>query len=142
MMKMLPLIILAVAVLQWIAFVTISAMATTKAPKKGLRIVDRNLIFSTAAFLVLWLGALDVTGAWGPKSPSAVTEAAMAARTPGASCATIAVGMGEAEVRKKMGKPDEVRPDEETRGPGAQMLIYRGARCAVHLFEKKVEFVD
>ena len=142
MMKMLPLIILAVAVVQWIVFATISAKAETKAPKKGLRLVDRNLIISTAVFLMMWLGALDVTGAWGPKTSAAITEAAMSATKPGASCATIAVGMREAEVRKKMGKPDEVRADEETRGPGAEMLIYRGARCAVHLFEKKVEFVD
>lgn len=142
MMKMLPLIILGLAVTQWLAFVAISAMVKTKAPKKGLRAVDRNLIVSTAVFLMMWLGALDVTGAWGPKSPVAVTEAAMTAKKPGASCVSIAVGMRESEVQQKMGKPDEIRPDEETRGPGAQMWIYRGSRCAVHLFEKKVEFVD
>lgn len=142
MMKTLPLIVLAIGVTQWLAFVGISAMAKAKAPKKGLRTVDRNLLVSTVAFLAMWLGALDVTGAWGPKSPAAVTEAGMAAAKPGASCATIAVGMRDAEVQTKMGRPDEVRADEETRGPGAETWVYRGARCAVHLFERKVEFVD
>lgn len=37
---------------------------------------------------------------------------------------------------------DEVRDDEETRGPGAKMLVYRGSRCVVHLFEERVELVE
>lgn len=50
--------------------------------------------------------------------------------------------MSIAEVKSRVGEPDEVRDDEETRGPGAKMLIYRGSRCTVHLFEERVELVE
>ena len=36
---------------------------------------------------------------------------------------------------------DEKRSDEETRGPGATIWIYRDSRCAVHMFDDKVEFI-
>ncbi|MFZ2490984.1 MAG: hypothetical protein WA208_05835, partial [Thermoanaerobaculia bacterium] len=58
------------------------------------------------------------------------------------SCATLSVGMTAAEVKSRMGEPDEARPNEETRGPGATTLIYRDSRCAVHLFDSRVDLIE
>jgi len=58
------------------------------------------------------------------------------------SCASLEPGMTADKVKKHMGAPDETRADEETRGPGATILIYRNSRCAVHLLDERVEFVD
>jgi hypothetical protein len=66
----------------------------------------------------------------------------MIARPQKGSCASVAPGMSADEVKSRVGEPDEIRGDEETRGPGASMLLYRGSRCAVHLLDGKVEFIE
>jgi len=41
-----------------------------------------------------------------------------------------------------MGEPHEIKPNEETRGPGAAVWKYSDVRCAVHVVDGKVEFVE
>ena len=58
------------------------------------------------------------------------------------SCASVEVGSSADVVRVKLGKPNEIRSDERVRGPGAVTWLYSDSRCAVHMIESKVEFVD
>ena len=58
------------------------------------------------------------------------------------TCASIAEGMTAADVRARMGEADETRSDEETRGPGASLMLYRDSRCAVHLLDGRVELIE
>lgn len=136
-------LILVAATLQWIVFATLAARSKERAPKKGLREIDRKLLGSSGAFLILWLAAFFV----GLPKPPKVEVAAAAVTGDGmpvkrGTCSSLSTGMPTMKVRKNMGAPDEIRPDEETRGPSAAVWIYRDARCAVHVFEDKVEFID
>ena len=92
-------------------------------------------------------GSAILAGAWlwsAPATPALSKAAAMPpqSKAPKGSCASIAQDMSAAEVKTKLGDPDETRSDEETRGPGATMMLYRGSRCAVHLLDDKVEFIE
>ncbi|HJQ37337.1 MAG TPA: hypothetical protein VKB93_09370 [Thermoanaerobaculia bacterium] len=107
-------------------------------PKKGFRRADRVLAVSVLA--VLGAGAANVNYAalWHRNTPAKQASVTMSQ----GSCALIDVGMPEAEVTRRLGAPDERAADEEARGPGAAVLLYKGPRCAVHLFEGRVESVD
>ena len=94
----------------------------------------RLMLIGSAILAVAWLAQLEMK-----RTPAA--QASMITKQKG-SCASIAEGMTTAEVKRRVGEPDEIRADEETRGPGARMLVYRGSRCTVHLFEDRVELVD
>jgi hypothetical protein len=94
-------------------------------------------------------GSALLAGAWlwtAPATPALSKAAAMPqqskATTHRGSCASLTTGMSATEVKSKMGDADETRSDEETRGPGATMMIYRDSRCAVHLLDDKVEFIE
>lgn len=117
------------------------------------------LIAAAFAWLVLALtrkralmlaGAAILAGAWlwtapaAPAVPALSKAAALVPQSKAArgSCAEVADGMTGDEVLKRLGEPDEVRGDEEARGPGAKILIYRGSRCAVHVFDDRVEFTE
>lgn len=93
----------------------------------------RLMLIASAILAAAWLAQLDFRD-------KPVAQASMMSTQKG-SCASITEGMTTAEVKRRVGEPDEVRLDEETRGPGAKMLIYRGSRCVVHLFEERVELV-
>lgn len=134
------IIVIVLATAQWVAFATFAARNRVKPPKHGLRPTERNLLLSTAAFTLLWAAAFLVSST-GPKSAVAAASVTGSGRVQG-SCSSLENGMNAADVRKKMGQPDEVRKDEETRGPGAEVWIYKTSRCAVHLFEQKIEFID
>jgi len=94
----------------------------------------RLMLIGSAILAIAWLAQIDLRS-------KPVTQASMMSTQKG-SCASIADGMTITEVKNRVGEPDEVRDDEETRGPGAKMLVYRGSRCTVHLFEDRVELVD
>jgi hypothetical protein len=101
------------------------------------RASDRSLLVSAVVFLALWL--VEFHPQW--RTPKA--EASLAtAESPAASCATIERDMPAAKVQQRLGAPDEKRSDEETRGPGAAIWIYRDSRCAVHVFDDNVDFIE
>jgi hypothetical protein len=102
------------------------------------------LAFTRKRVLMLAASAI-LAGAWlwtAPAQPALSKAAALAPQSRQASCATIAEGMSVNEVKSRMGEADETRNDEETRGPGASILIYRASRCAVHLLDGKVELIE
>ena len=99
---------------------------------------DRKLLVSTLVFLGLWIAAFRPQ--W---HTAAKSEAAIITRSSNAvSCAMVERDMSAAKVQQRLGAPDEKKSDEETRGPGATIWIYRDSRCAVHLFDDKVDFIE
>ncbi|HEX7152084.1 MAG TPA: hypothetical protein VF618_11410 [Thermoanaerobaculia bacterium] len=127
------LALLAVAVTQWLVFV-IAGIASKKA--------GSNLLFSSIGLALTWIILFAAPVMATAKPATETIDASMTGKTPKASCASLKVGMTSAEVRDKMGDPDEVVAEDETRGPGAEMMIYRNSRCAVHVFNSKVDFID
>lgn len=71
-------------------------------------------------------------------APAAVTEARAAKGT----CALIEPGESEENVKARLGDPDEIRSEEETRGPKSNVWIYRDSRCAIHFFGNMVESIE
>ena len=133
------LIVAGISVLQWIVFATISALSSSRFPKAGMRSSDRNLVISSIILAAAWLVQVDI-GAMAMR-PKSVASAGLVQTRQG-SCASIDQGMSVDDVKTKMGPPDETRAEEEIRGPGASILIYRGSRCVVHVFDGRVDFVQ
>jgi hypothetical protein len=127
------LIILA-ACAQWIVFLVMRLLY------RGIRPLDKPLLISSAIFAVAWIAVLTpaMTSHDAPVATASTTDVA----APQGSCASVSIGISARRASALMGKPDEVRSDEESRGPGAEMWIYRGSRCTVHVFDGLVEFVD
>jgi hypothetical protein len=136
---MISMIAIGAAMVQWVAFAAISGLSRNPKPTRpGMRPAERNLLISTMAVVLLWAAAFAMAS---PKR-APVASASSAKSGSIASCATIHEGMDSATLSARLGKPDEVRPDEETRGPSASIWVYRDSRCAVHLFDDKVEFIE
>lgn len=125
--------------IQLAAVASYCALSRAKFPKHGMRASERVLIVSAIVAAIASLALVDGQRLWRPK---ASTAKASAAETPRASCATIDAGMSEADVTRRLGAPDRRVADEETRGPGAAVLLYEGSRCAVHVLDGRVELVD
>jgi hypothetical protein len=134
-----PVLIVMVALLQLIVFALSSALSKTRFPKKGMRRSEKMLLVSSVIAAVVSLALIDVRSLWKPK---AAAVQASAVSTSQGSCATIDVGMAESEVTQRLGPPTQKLSDEETRGPGASVLIYQGSRCAVKMLNGRVEVVE
>jgi hypothetical protein len=133
------LVVLAGA-LQWIVFAARTSFSRERFPKKGMRQTDRALLGSSIVLVVASLVLVDVAALW--RGDDGSVQASVTETSQRGSCARVDTGMTASEVQAKMGRPDQTITDEETRGPGASILIYKGSRCAVHLFEGRVEFVE
>lgn len=133
-------VLVLVAAAQWLVFASVSAFSRTRFPKKGMRRSERMLVGSTIVLALASLALIDFASLW--KGDGRVAAASAAASSQRGSCASVAAGMTKEEVVTRMGNPDETRADDETRGPGASVLLYAGSRCAVHLLDGKVELVD
>ena len=101
--------------------------------------------FRTTDIAVLAVSVI-AGGAWIfillPRSEAAaVAEAGMLSK-PRATCAVIEPGQTEEMVKSKLGDPDEIRGEEELRGPASNVWIYRDSRCAVHFFGNVVESIE
>jgi hypothetical protein len=139
MKSMILLAVAAIGVLQWL-FVAVLATTTKETfPKTGLRRAEKNLVASSILLALTWIAQIDPAFLWSGTGPSA---SAASLNPAGSSCARVSPGMSVNELKKKMGEPTRSTPDEETRGPGAVTLYYDASRCAVHVFDGKVEFVD
>ena len=135
MMKLL----LAAAAVQLIAVASYSAFSRGKFPKRGLRRSELLLIVSALFVAVASVASIELVPLWRPRAPVAQSAAVPASQ---GSCATVDVGMTESEVIRRVGAPNRRLADEETRGPGAAVLLYDRSRCAVHVFNGRVELVD
>lgn len=129
--------IAALAVIQWLIMTIVAAASKAKMPKKGMRSTDVRLIVSTAIFVIAWVAVFSSGPARSKTNPAAIVST----KTHG-TCSSISTDMAAAVVKTKLGQPDEIRSDEETRGPGAAIWVYRDSRCAVHIFDERVEFID
>jgi len=139
MMPILP-ILAAIVVAQWLLFALMSIASRSPIPKGAkIRPSEKRLLVSSG---ILALGWLIVFGS--PLMPRTHTVQAdvTSSTVVHGSCSTIEPGMTAETVAAKVGQPDEKKPEEEIRGPGAVTWIYRDSRCAVHLFEGKVEAID
>ena len=139
--------IAAVAIVQWLVFAMMSLLSKpVKVPLKGKpapRKIDGRLIAGSLVFAALSFVAFDGMALVRWKASPDVSEAsAVAARPSRASCAVVAPEMTAAQLEAKLGKPDEIRPNEDVRGPGATLWIYRDSRCAVALFDGVVEMTE
>ena len=130
------------AVSQLFLFALISIISRAPVPSSGMRASDRNLLFSTIVFLGLWFAGFDARSLMRSFGSTPRAEASVLSHRSSGSCASIARDMSEAQVQKRLGEPYEKRSDEEVRGPGTTIWIYRDSRCAVHLFDNHVEFVE
>ncbi|MGZ8811013.1 MAG: hypothetical protein ACXW29_07735, partial [Thermoanaerobaculia bacterium] len=132
-----------IALLQFMILAAASAFSGKAGAKEGIRTIDLALMGSAAVFVVSLTLAHTSTA---PKQESAgahaQTSVVTKSSTPRGSCNSIRREMAIYQVEQNLGKADDVRSDEETRGPGAVVWIYRDSRCAVHMVEDKVEFVE
>ena len=117
---------------QW----SLAALAAIVAPLR----MRKALVVSSAIFALGWFVAFDAAKL--KTANQAVEASAAGGQVHNGSCASIRNNMTISEVRSRLGEPDETRSDEIVRGPASTVLIYRDLRCAVHLFDSKVELVD
>jgi hypothetical protein len=123
-------IVALIALAQWMIFAVLRLLSRAKPLFLGI---------STGVFAIAWI----VIFAMALPSKATQTVAASAAANSNAfGCLAVEKGMSGDAVQQKAGKPDEKRSDEDTRGPGASIWIYRDARCSVHLLGDRVEFVE
>lgn len=117
-----------IAAAQWV----VVAIASVVAPAK----LRHALAVSTALFAGGLFFGFDR-----PKA-TALQASAIATTKHEGSCASIRNDMSRAEVTRRLGTADEIRNDEAVRGPGSSVLVYRDLRCAVHVLDDNVEFVE
>jgi hypothetical protein len=131
------------ALLQWLAFAVLSVISAEKPPKFGMRIVERNLLVSSAVIALVWLVAFDAKGIvfGSPATADASSVITQDSAGGNATCAAVSVGMAGADVKSKLGEP-KVLSEEDTRGPGAKLWFFKKSRCAVHMLDDVVEFID
>jgi hypothetical protein len=135
-----PTLLMIAGSLQLIAFAVHSAVSRSKFPKKGLRRSERMLMISAVVAALASLAVMDIRTHWRPKA--IVVQSSASTSTAQGSCASIEAGMAESEVTTLLGPPDQRINDEETRGPEAAVLLYKGSRCAVKMLAGRVEVVE
>lgn len=131
----LPLLVAMAAAAQFVVVALIAVVAPLR--------MKKVFAASTVVLVAAWGFAFDVRGMLASKPRTTTAEAAaIGSRQREGSCASIRNGMAGSEVRGKLGMPDEVRSDDKVRGPGSTVLVYKDLRCAVYLFDERVELVD
>lgn len=106
----------------WLLAILIAAIAPARRGA-GIRSVDAIALILTIGFGIAWFTGLLHT-------PEVKATEKKTTRT--ASCASITTGDSDQKVRQTLGNPDEIRGEEEVRGAGADVWIYKDSRCAVH----------
>jgi hypothetical protein len=133
-----PALVMFAVTAQLVAAALYSMFSRAPFPKVGRRPSERLLLASAALAATGALALVDVATLWKPGA-SAVQASTVATR---ASCVVVETGMSEGEVTRRLGEPDRRVSSEETRGPGAAVLLYDGSRCAVYVFNGRVELIE
>ena len=129
---------LAFVAVVWLLTLLIAIVAPAgKSTATRFRRCDVLAIITTIAFGAAWSVVL-----LRPSRASAATSVAVSGGGTGASCASVQVGQTEEQVRERLGPPAEIRDEQDLRGPGAAAFLYPSSRCAVRLFDGKVESVE
>ena len=126
------------AELLWLAFAAWSVVSRESFPKRGFRRAEVMLLGASVVLALAWMTRFDPKAMWHSSTPVASASVV----TPKGSCASLRAGMTRKEVESSMGRADEVRSEEETRGPGTTTMTYRASQCSVHLLDGKVELID
>lgn len=135
-------IVVAAAFAQWLFFAFRSLAAPAKS-KKLVRPTERNLLISSGVLMVAWLVAFLPPVLAASAGHTAAVQASLAGGSHShGSCAAIGRKQTAGDVETKLGKPDEKLNDEAVRGPGATTWVYRDTRCAVHVIDGEVDFVE
>lgn len=122
-------------------FAVTAVVLMTRIRSKG-RLVDAFLGASLVIFLaVLFVGTLE-TAAVASVDAVPVEATVLPAGESEGTCASLEPGDQSSEATEALGKPDRVEPASHLRGPGAEIWHYDASRCAVHVFEGKIEFID
>lgn len=131
----LPLVIIvSAAFLQW-AFFAARVLRSQKQSKT-------SALISTGVLFAAWMFAFLPPLLAEESARKATAEAsALTSRTHG-SCAAVQAGDTASSVSTKLGPPDEKLNDDPVRGPGANTWVYRDTRCAVHIIDNVVDFVE
>lgn len=91
---------------------------------------------------VLLVGSREIRAAASAVETAPVQAAAVPAPTSEGTCASLEPGDEAARAKAMLGKPDRVDSASQLRGPGAEIWRYDASRCAVHVFEGKIEFIE
>jgi hypothetical protein len=132
--------VMALAGAAWVIAIVASLLSRAAQPKKGLRPAEMRVIGASLVFMLSVGATLWAASAAG--RPKVETEAAKPAKASRGTCASLRVGMKSGEVKREMGEPDEIRSEEDVRGPEAEAWVYRASRCSVHVLSGKVDFID
>ncbi|HUP50703.1 MAG TPA: hypothetical protein VNA04_18155 [Thermoanaerobaculia bacterium] len=132
-----PLITLALgaAALLWLLTLLAGIISWEKSRKGRFRTTDILVLVTSVLLAGAWMLVLM------PKTAAAPVAPVTAQRSIG-TCAVIMPGDSEAKVKAKLGDPDEIRGEEETRGPASNVWIYRQSRCAIHFLGDRVESIE
>jgi hypothetical protein len=119
-------LLLGAAAAQW-AVITIISIVWWRRNSR-IRVTEVMLLFSTLLFAGVWYKVAPTTVA----APTEQTR----------MCSTIQENTSAADVKKLLGQPSNIVGEEEMRGPGAEVWTYESTRCAVHLLNDNVDYVD
>jgi len=122
-------ILLFLAVLQWLVF-----WARLLFRRGDTRRAETPFLFSTLLAAIVWMAVgLQAEMKHEPRATKTI-------QTRG--CAALREGMSTADAYAAMGDPTRVVSEADTRGPGAEALVYDDARCVAHVLGGKVHSVD
>ena len=130
-----------VLLLAWFAVAIYREVALFRAGGTRSRENDWTLFGVTLLLLPLWFAAF---GTLPPKAPLKVATASVLPQggSRQGGCGSVPYGLRSTEVKRRLGEPDSIAPEEDVRGPGAVRWTYAGARCQVHLVDGMVDFVE
>jgi hypothetical protein len=126
--------VVAAAFAHWVFF-ALRAIRVPEGPKKAF-------LISSGVMFVAWMGAFLPPVMAESNANNATVQASVAGSASHGSCAAVQPKDSALSVAKKLGKPDEKLNDEAIRGPGAVTWVYRDTRCAVHIIDNEVDFVE
>ena len=126
--------VVAIAFAQWVFF-ALRAMRVPEGPKKAL-------LISSGVLFAAWMGAFLPPMLAFTSANTPAVQASAAGASSHYSCAAVQPKDSAVSVAKKLGQPDEKLNDEPIRGPGAVTWVYRDTRCAVHIIDNEVDFVE
>lgn len=129
-------LLLIAAFVPWILSVLTAMFRRTRNGKRPVG-PDVAVVFTSLLVFGAWYMQFEQPRA----ADDAATTTAVAAAPPGA-CDSIRTGMKIPDVESRLGKPDRVESEDEVRGPGAQVYLYDGSQCSVHLITDTVEWAD
>src|SRR5205823_85442 len=102
----------------------------------------KAFLISSGVLFAAWMGGFLPPLLAESNANQTTVQASVAGSPSHGSCAVVQPKDSALSVAKKLGKPDEKLNDEAIRGPGAVTWVYRDTRCAVHIIDNDVDFVE